>query len=76
MYLSSKTWTCVCRLRLASEGVYSILCQRPAPGVRGQAWGSVSLPDILLLVEVKYDVVTQLLYKEMLQEHYSKRREA
>lgn len=74
IFLSSKTWTAVYLLRLASEGVYSIICQGQVPGVRGQAWGSVSLPDVLLLVDVKYDVVTQLLYKEMLQEHYSKRR--
>ncbi|XP_074489227.1 uncharacterized protein LOC141766337 isoform X2 [Sebastes fasciatus] len=60
--------------RLASDGVQSIL---PSPwqgqslGVRGQAWGCVSLSDILLLLEVKYDVVTHLLYTEMLQEHYT-----
>lgn len=74
IFLSIKTWTSVYLLRLASEGVYSIICQGQVPGVRGQAWGSVSLPDVLLLVDVKYDVVTQLFYKEMLQEHYSKRR--
>lgn len=56
--------------------MYSIICQGQGPGFRGQAWGSVSLSDILLLVDVKYDVVTQLLYKEMLQEYYSKRRTA
>ncbi|XP_042352039.1 uncharacterized protein LOC121950182 [Plectropomus leopardus] len=39
--------------------------------VRGQAWGCVSLSDVLLLVEVKYDVVTHLLFTEMLQEHYT-----
>lgn len=76
IFLSSKTWTSVYPLRLASEGVYSVICQGQVPGVRGQAWGSVSLPDILLLVDVKYDVVTQLLCKEMLQEHYGKRRGA
>lgn len=74
--VSSKTRTSVSLLRLASEGVYSIICQGQGPGVRGQAWGSVSLPDVLHLVDVKYDVVTQLLYKEMLQEHHSKRRGA
>ncbi|KAL7403213.1 hypothetical protein ABVT39_026393 [Epinephelus coioides] len=63
-----------CWARLASEGVQSIL---PSPwqsqnlAVRGQAWGCVSLSDVLLLVEVKYDVVTHLLYTEMLQEHYT-----
>lgn len=68
---------CVYLLRLASDGVQSIL---PSPwqgqslGVRGQAWGCVSLSDILLLLEVKYDVVTHLLYTEMLQEHYSKEK--
>lgn len=56
--------------------MYSIISQGQVSGVRVQAWGSVSLPDVLLLVDVKYDVVTQLLYKEMLQEHYSKRRGA
>lgn len=68
---------CVYLLRLASEGVQSILPsprQGQSPGVRGHAWGCVSLSDVLLLVEVKYDVVTHLLYTEMLQEHYSKER--
>lgn len=66
---------CVCFLRLASESVQSVL---PSPWQgqslcdRGQAWGCVSLSDILLLLEVKYDVVTHLLYTEMLQEHYCK----
>lgn len=62
-------------LRLASESVHSILpspSQVQSVGVRGQAWGCVSLSDVLLLLEVKYDVVTHLLYAEMLQEHYSK----
>ncbi|XP_016523662.1 uncharacterized protein LOC107835563 [Poecilia formosa] len=63
-----------CWARLASEGISSIL---PSPlcshrlGLRGQTWGSVSLSDVILLVEVKYDVVTHLLYTEMLQEHYT-----
>lgn len=56
--------------------MYSIICQGRGPGFRGQAWGSVNLSDVLLLVDVKYDVVTQLLYKEMLMEHYSKERRA
>lgn len=56
--------------------MYSIICEGQGPGFRGQAWGSVGLSDVLLLVDVKYDVVTQLLYKEMLQEHYSKERGA
>ncbi|XP_043980615.1 uncharacterized protein LOC122835532 isoform X2 [Gambusia affinis] len=63
-----------CWARLASEGVSSLL---PSPlcnqrlGLKGQTWGSVSLSDVILLVEVKYDVVTHLLYTEMLQEHYT-----
>ncbi|KAM4618266.1 uncharacterized protein ACJ7VT_007672 [Polymixia lowei] len=62
-----------CWARLVAEGVHSILplqwhCQ--GLEVRGQAWGRVSLSDLLLLVEVKYDVVTHMLYTEMLQEHY------
>lgn len=76
LFASSATWTSAYLLRLASEGVYSTICQGQVPGVRGQAWGAVCLPDALLLVDVKYDVVTQLLYKEMLQEHHSKTREA
>lgn len=76
MFLNGKTWTSVYLLRLASQGLYSIICQGQVPGVRGQAWGSVSLPDVLFLVDVKYDAVAQLLYKEMLQEHYSRRRRA
>lgn len=65
-------------LRLASEGVQGILLPSPwqtrSPAVRGQAWGCVTLSDVLLLVEVKYDVVTHLLFTEMLQEHYSKEK--
>ncbi|GAA6230424.1 uncharacterized protein LOC122875507 isoform X2 [Lates japonicus] len=63
-----------CWVRLASEGVQSML---PSPWqgyilkVKGQAWGCVSLSDVLLLVEVKYDVITHLLYTEMLQEHHT-----
>lgn len=71
---SSKSRTSASPPRLASEGVYSIIRQGQVPGVRVQAWGSVSLPDVLLLVDVKYDVVTRLLYQEMLQEHHSKTR--
>lgn len=62
-------------LRLASEGIHSIL---PSPwcsqrlGLRGQTWGSISLSDVIFLLEMKYDVVTHLLYTEMLQEHHSK----
>lgn len=61
--------------RLASESVQSLL---PSPwqgqslGVKGHAWGCVSLSDVLLLLDVKYDAVTHLLFTEMLQEHYSK----
>ncbi|KAK5902344.1 hypothetical protein CesoFtcFv8_007605 [Champsocephalus esox] len=62
-----------CWARLTSEGVHSVLPpqQGRSLGVRHQAWGCVSTSDVLLLVEVKYDVVTQLLYTEMLQEHYT-----
>lgn len=66
-------------LRLASEGVQSILpstWQGKRLGVKVQAWGCVSLSDVLLMVEVKYDVVTHLLCSEMLQEHYSKKTAA
>lgn len=66
---------CLLLLRLASQGVWSILpstWQNQSQRITGQAWGHVSLSDVLLLVDVKYDVVTQLLYTEMLQEHYSK----
>lgn len=68
---------CAHHLRLVAEGVQSIvptLWQDQRLGVRGQAWGCVSLSDVLLLVEVKYDVVTHKLYTEMLQEHHSKNR--
>lgn len=69
---------CVYPLRLATEGVQSLLSpsawQGQCPGVRGQAWGCVTLSNVLLLVEVKYDVVTHLLYTEMLQEHHSKEK--
>lgn len=55
------------------EGLQSLL-RSPWPGhslkVKGEAWGYVTLSDVLLLVEVKYDVVSQLLYTEMLKEHY------
>ncbi|XP_051237928.1 uncharacterized protein LOC127353026 [Dicentrarchus labrax] len=63
-----------CWARLALEGVQSILQssrQSQSLGVRSPAWGFVTLSDILLLVEVKYDVVTHLLYTEMLMEHYT-----
>lgn len=64
--------------RLMSGGVQSILLPSPrqgeSPEFRGQAWGCATLSDVLLLVDVKYDVVTHLLYKEMLQEHYSKEK--
>jgi len=64
-------------LRLVSEGVQSILrspWQGQSLSVQSQAWGCVSLSDVLLLVEVKYDVMTHLLYTEMLQEHHSKEK--
>nr|XP_040017632.1 uncharacterized protein LOC120808660 [Gasterosteus aculeatus aculeatus] len=63
-----------CWARLASESVQSLL---PSPwqgqslGVKGHAWGCVSLSDVLLLLDVKYDAVTHLLFTEMLQEHYT-----
>ncbi|XP_034031382.1 uncharacterized protein LOC117514921 [Thalassophryne amazonica] len=63
-----------CWARLVTEGVQSMLpstMQGPRLGVRGQAWGCVSLSHVLLLVEIKYDVVTHMLYSEMLQEHYT-----
>ncbi|KAM3609979.1 uncharacterized protein V6R79_023406 [Siganus canaliculatus] len=61
--------------RLASHGVQSIV-QPPlkhgqSPGFKGQAWGCATLSDVLGLLEVKYDVVTHLLYLEMLQEHHT-----
>lgn len=63
--------------RLASLGVRGLLpsaWQGPALGIQSQVWGCVSLSDVLLLVEVKYDAVAHLLYREMLQEHHSKGR--
>ncbi|KAG7522452.1 hypothetical protein JOB18_022753 [Solea senegalensis] len=63
-----------CWIRLASEGVHSILPSpwwRQSLKVKGHAWGCVSLSDAFLLVDVKYDVVTHLLYTEMLVEHHT-----
>ncbi|XP_054865203.1 uncharacterized protein LOC118471705 isoform X1 [Amphiprion ocellaris] len=63
-----------CWARLASEGVQSILpfpWQGQRLGGRGQAWGCISLSDVLLLAKVKYDVVIYLLCTEMLQEHHT-----
>ncbi|KAM8892205.1 uncharacterized protein AB9W97_012336 isoform 2-T2 [Spinachia spinachia] len=60
--------------RLALESVQSLLPpprQGKSLGVRGHAWGCVFLSDVLLLLDVKYDVVTHLLFTEMLQEHYT-----
>lgn len=48
--------------------------QGPSPEVRGQAWGCISVSDVLLMLDVKYDVVMRLLYAEMLQEHHSKQK--
>ncbi|XP_013888898.1 uncharacterized protein LOC106536234, partial [Austrofundulus limnaeus] len=59
---------------LASLGVRGLLpspWQGPTLGIQSQAWGCVSLSDVLLLVEVKYDAVAHLLYREMLQEHHT-----
>ncbi|XP_029951724.1 uncharacterized protein LOC115391592 [Salarias fasciatus] len=63
-----------CWARLVTEGLQSMLpsfCKAQGAEIRCQAWGCVSLSDLLLLVEVKYDVVTHLLYTEMLQEHHA-----
>ncbi|XP_054632096.1 uncharacterized protein LOC129181232 [Dunckerocampus dactyliophorus] len=60
--------------KLVTEGVQSILAcprKRNNTGVRGHAWGCVSVSDILLLMEAKYDVVSRLLYADMLQEHHT-----
>ncbi|KAK7892158.1 hypothetical protein WMY93_024121 [Mugilogobius chulae] len=59
--------------RLVVEGLSSLLPSPPGSNVRArsQAWGSVTVSDIILLIEVKYDVVSSLLYTEMLREHYS-----
>lgn len=61
--------------RIASEGVQSMLPPSQWPGqnpeVRGQAWGCVSLSDVLVMLDVKYDEVTHLLYTEILQQHHS-----
>lgn len=45
--------------------------QGQRPGVRGQAWGLISLSDVLPMLDAKYDAVTHLLYAEMLREHHS-----
>ncbi|XP_077373122.1 uncharacterized protein LOC144016193 [Festucalex cinctus] len=60
--------------RLATEGVQSMLAspwlvQRAE--VRCEAWGSASCSDVLLLNEVKYDVVARSLYADMLRKHHS-----
>ncbi|CAB1431044.1 unnamed protein product [Pleuronectes platessa] len=63
-----------CWIRLASEGVQSLLpspWQAQSLKVKGQAWGWVSLSDVLLLVDEKFDVMSHLLYSEMLQEHHT-----
>lgn len=83
-YRTMSMWICVSYFiiylyallfRLVVEGIQSILpSSLPGQEVVGHAWGAVSLSDVLLLVEVKYDVVTHLLYTEMLQEHYSKEK--
>ncbi|KAJ8003110.1 hypothetical protein DPEC_G00165970 [Dallia pectoralis] len=62
-----------CWARLLQEGVCAALpslrgVQRS--GVRCQPLGCVSMSDLLLLVEVKYDAVMHTLYTEMLQEHH------
>ncbi|XP_061917885.1 uncharacterized protein LOC133659167 [Entelurus aequoreus] len=60
--------------KLVTEGVRGMLAspgQLRSTGVRGQAWGCMSASDVLLLMDVKYDVVTRLLYADMLQEHHN-----
>ena len=59
--------------RLVTEGVHSIAPRQwRATGleVRGHALGCLTLADLLSLVEMKYAVVTGLLYTEMLGQHY------
>lgn len=58
--------------RIALEGVQSMLrpWQGQSPQPRGHAWGCVSLSDVLLMLDVKYDAVTHMLYAEMLREHH------
>ncbi|XP_052330831.1 uncharacterized protein LOC118401160 isoform X3 [Oncorhynchus keta] len=59
--------------RLVQEGVCGALPSLSGgrgSGVRSQALGCVSLSELLLLVGVKYDAVTHILFTEMLQEHH------
>ncbi|XP_057692027.1 uncharacterized protein LOC130915874 [Corythoichthys intestinalis] len=59
--------------RLMTQGVQSLLACPQAvqmQGVRTETWSCVSPSDILLLIEVKYDVVTHLLFDDMLREHH------
>ncbi|XP_029008227.1 uncharacterized protein LOC114856729 isoform X2 [Betta splendens] len=63
-----------CWAELASEGLRTMVpspWQGGRPGVKVHAWGRVSPPDLVFLVEVKYDVVARLLFTEMLQEHHT-----
>lgn len=63
--------------RLATQGMQGLSLspwQGLRIGIKSQAWGCISLSDALLLVDVKYDTVAHLLYREMLQEHHSKFR--
>ncbi|KAK0138865.1 hypothetical protein N1851_024601 [Merluccius polli] len=59
--------------RLVTEGVHSIAPRRwhaTEPEVRSHALGCLTPADLLSLLEVKYDVITRMLYTEMLRQHY------
>ncbi|KAJ3596116.1 hypothetical protein NHX12_002525 [Muraenolepis orangiensis] len=56
-----------------TEGVHSIMARQwhtPELEVRGHALGCLTLADLLSLLEVKYEVITGMLYTEMLLQHY------
>ncbi|CAL8263589.1 unnamed protein product [Merluccius merluccius] len=68
----SQTW-------LVTEGVHSIAPRRwhaTEPEVRSHALGCLTPADLLSLLEVKYDVITRMLYTEMLRQHYETREVA
>jgi len=58
-----------------TEGVHSI-GPGPRPSaeleIRGHALGWLTPADLLSLLEVKYDVITGMLYTEMLRQHYGR----
>ena len=61
--------------RLVTEGVHSIAprrCHATEPEVRSHALGCLTPADLLSLLEVKYDVITRMLYTEMLRQHYGR----